>query len=226
MKKEMPGCARCPFKKPDRLCQNEGGKAPSFCPTENLPEDVSRALEQLEQPDVFEFLKQASIQEGDGYANREQGYEYLKPVKPRIVEVVEFAKKMNYKRLGFAFCLGLTKEAGIVDKILSSNGFEVVSSVCKVGRIPKEVIDIQQDQKIRFGKFEPMCNPIAQAFLLNGAQTEFNIMMGLCVGHDAMFLKYAQAPCTVLAVKDRLLGHNPLAAIYTADSYYRSLVKE
>lgn len=225
MKKEMPGCARCPYKKPDRLCQNEDGKSPSFCPTENLPEDVSRALEQLEQPDVFEFLKQASIQEGDGYANREQGYEYLKPVKPRIVEVIEFAKRMNYQRLGFAFCLGLTKEAGIVDKILSSNGFEVVSSVCKVGRIPKEVIDIRQDQKIRFGEFEPMCNPIAQAFLLNEARTEFNIMMGLCVGHDAMFLKYVEAPCTVLAVKDRLLGHNPLAAIYTADSYYRSLVK-
>jgi hypothetical protein len=25
------------------------------------------------------------------------------------------------------------------------------------------------------------------------------------------------------SAKDRLLGHNPLAAIYTIDSYYRSL---
>jgi uncharacterized metal-binding protein len=57
----------------------------------------------------------------------------------------------------------------------------------------------------------------------NDEQTEFNIVMGLCVGHDSLFLKYSNAPCTVLAAKDRLLGHNPLAAIYTIDSYYRSL---
>ena len=68
-----------------------------------------------------------------------------------------------------------------------------------------------------------MCNPIAQALILNEAQTEFNVVLGLCVGHDSLFLKYAEAPCTMLAVKDRLLGHNPLAAIYTIESYYRSL---
>jgi len=51
----------------------------------------------------------------------------------------------------------------------------------------------------------------------NDEQTEFNIVMGLCVGHDSLFLKYSNAPCTVLAAKDRLLGHNPLAAIYTVD---------
>lgn len=42
-------------------------------------------------------------------------------------------------------------------------------------------------------------------------------------GAVRLFLKYAEAPCTVLVVKDRLLGHNPLAAIYTIDGYYRSL---
>ena len=71
--------------------------------------------------------------------------------------------------------------------------------------------------------FEPMCNPIVQAFLLNEGKTAFNVMMGLCVGHDSLFLKYAEAPCMVFAVYDRLLGHNPLAAIYNIDNYYRSL---
>jgi uncharacterized metal-binding protein len=28
-----------------------------------------------------------------------------------------------------------------------------------------------------------------------------------------MFLKYAEASCTVFAVKDLLLGHNPLACV-------------
>jgi uncharacterized metal-binding protein len=68
-----------------------------------------------------------------------------------------------------------------------------------------------------------MCNPIAQAFILNETGSEFNILTGLCVGHDSLMFKYAEAPCTVLAAKDRLLGHNPLAAIYTLDSFYRSL---
>jgi uncharacterized metal-binding protein len=68
-----------------------------------------------------------------------------------------------------------------------------------------------------------MCNPILQASILNREQTDFNILLGLCVGHDALFFKYAKAPCTVLAVKDRVFGHNPLAAIYNIDSYYRYL---
>ena len=45
----------------------------------------------------------------------------------------------------------------------------------------------------------------------------------LCQKENGKSPKYSNAPCTVLAAKDRLLGHNPLAAIYTIDSYYRSL---
>jgi len=64
---------------------------------------------------------------------------------------------------------------------------------------------------------------VFQAFVLNDAETEFNIMLGLCVGHDSLFMRYSDAPCTVLAVKDRVTGHNPLAALYTLNSYYRAL---
>ena len=65
-----------------------------------------------------------------------------------------------------------------------------------------------------------MCNPIAQAEILNQADTDFNVVIGLCVGHDSLFLSHSKKMCTVLAVKDRLLGHNPLAAVYTNHSYY------
>ena len=70
---------------------------------------------------------------------------------------------------------------------------------------------------------ETMCNPIFQALALNEARSEFNILLGLCVGHDSLFFKHATAMGTVLAVKDRLLGHNPLAAIYQYESYCRYL---
>lgn len=221
--KETAGCARCPFEAAVRICQKEEGKAPPFCPTQNEAGVIQAAQAELEKPEIREFARQASIQEGEGYAGRELGYDHVRPAKPRIVEVIEFAGKMGYKKLGLAFCIGLRKEARIVEGLLAANGFAVVSGVCKIGRVPKEQIGLRDDQKIRIGSVEAMCNPIAQAFLLNEAKTEFNILMGLCVGHDSLFLKYAEAPCTVLVAKDRLLGHNPLAAIYTIDGYYRSL---
>jgi len=226
MSQELAGCARCPIQTKDRLCQTEDGKSPSFCPTNNYQAVVDAAAEELKKPDILEFARQASIQEADGYANKEIGYEHVKPVKPRIQETIEFARRMNYKRLGLAFCLGLRPEAKIVEKLFASQGFEVVSALCKMGRTPKEDIGVRDDQKINIGCFESMCNPIAQAFVMNEENTQFNIIMGLCVGHDSLFLKYATAPCTVLAAKDRLLGHNPLAAVYTIDTYYRSLKSE
>ena len=53
---------------------------------------------------------------------------------------------------------------------------------------------------------------------MNRENTELNVLLGLCVGHDALFFKYAHGPTTVLAVKDRVTGHNPLAPIYVAES--------
>ena len=69
---------------------------------------------------------------------------------------------------------------------------------------------------------EVMCNPIGQAEILNEAGTEFNVVMGLCVGHDTLFFKYIESPVTVLAVKDRVTGHNPLAPVYCAQGYYKN----
>lgn len=216
-------CAQCPFEMTQRLCKTEGGKAPDNCPTRDKQELIEKSLKQYQTPQVREFARQSSLQEAEGYGDKHLGYARIKPVKARIVEVMEFAHRMNYHRLGLAFCVGLRKEAKAVDSVFSANGFEVVSIMCKVGRIPKEAIGVRDEEKICSGEFETMCNPILQAMILNDECTDFNILLGLCVGHDSLFFKYADAPCTVLAVKDRLLGHNPLAAVYTLDSYYRSL---
>jgi len=219
----LPGCARCAIAPAERACQTEGGKAPEGCPTLRHSDAVTASIAEFERPDVRRFACQASIQEGEGYGHRDEGYEKVRPIKPRIEETIDFARRMGYRRLGLVFCIGLRKEARVVESLLSAAGFEVVSTLCKVGRTPKEVIGVRDEEKIRIGAFESMCNPIAQAFIVNREKTEFNVVMGLCVGHDSLFLKYAEAPCTVLAAKDRLLGHNPLAAIYNVDSYYRAL---
>jgi uncharacterized metal-binding protein len=220
---ESPNCSQCPVSLNERLCRVEGGKAPVFCPTFNLQDVIDTASLEYENRKIREFARQASIQEAEGYCGRQLGYDHVRPLKPRLVEIVEFAQRMNYRRIGLLFCVGLRKEARVFGKLLSEKGFDVVSVVCKVGRVPKERIGILDEQKIAIGHFESMCNPISQAMIVNEAKTDFNVLLGLCVGHDSLVFKYAEAPCTVLAVKDRLLGHNPLAAIYTIDSYYRSL---
>jgi len=227
MKDLLAQCARCPYKPADRLCRNENGKAPDFCPTRNLPEVRARSLEEYAgKPEVHEFARQASIQEGEGYLNRDLGYDRVRAGKTRIEEIIEFAGRMNYRRLGLAFCIGLRSEAKAVEQLFVGRGFEVVSAVCKVGRTDKEQIGIEKHQQIDPEVCEAMCNPILQAMVLNEQKTELNVLLGLCVGHDSMFFTYTTAPCTVLAVKDRMLGHIPLAAIYNVDSYYRCLKQE
>jgi len=222
MKESESTCARCTIKLSERICRNPDGKSLPNCPTQDKQQLLKMSQEAYEKPAVSKFARQASIQEAEGYSQRELGYDFVRPAKPRIIEIIEFSKKMNYKRIGLAFCAGLVKEAKVVDRLFSSNDFDLTSVICKVGRVPKEAIGIQDDQKIAIGCFESMCNPILQAMVLNDAKTQFNVLLGLCVGHDSLFLQHAKAPCTVLAVKDRLLGHNPLAAIYNIDGYYRA----
>ena len=133
---------------------------------------------------------------------------------------------MGYKSLGIAFCSALILEARFLSQILEKQGFEPVSVSCKVGCSPKETIGIKEEEKIYIGTFESMCSPIAQAMILNEEGTDFNILVGLCVGHDSLFLKYSKAPCTVLVTKDRVLAHNPAGALYTMGSYYERLMQE
>lgn len=146
-----------------------------------------------------ELHKAASAIEGQYYGK-----------ETRLSEIILFAKELKYNKLGLAFCIGLSEEAKVIEQILSMH-FEVVSVCCKVCGIDKKVFELQQ---ISSQDSEVMCNPAGQAQLLNDAKTEFNVICGLCVGHDAIFAKVSEAPVTTLIAKDRVLAHNPAAAIY------------
>ncbi|MBN2553853.1 MAG: DUF1847 domain-containing protein [Spirochaetales bacterium] len=220
----LPNCSQCDIEEQERACRVPGGKGIKGCPTLLKKQVVAESRKEYQKKDVAAFALQASIQEAECFADRDKKPFVRKPVKPRIQEICEFAHRMGYRRLGLAFCSGLKREALLVDRVLRSQGFEIVSAICKAGCVPKEHIGIKDEQKIRIGEFEPMCNPVAQAKILNDAGTEFNVVLGLCVGHDSLFFKYADAPTTVLAAKDRVTGHNPLAPFYTLNSYYSRLL--
>ena len=224
-KTPSPACASCGHEAAKKACVDEKGLGSKGCPTLAYDDVLAEADREYDRPEISEFARQASRQEADCYANRHQRPYVMQPTKTRIVEICEFAEKMRYRRLGLAFCLGLAKEAVIVEEIFKDRGFEVVSVLCKAGRTSKDRIGITDEDKIYRGTDEAMCNPIYQAKLLNHEKTELNILLGLCVGHDSIFFKYAQAPTTVLAVKDRVTGHNPLAAVYLSDSYYQRIKK-
>jgi uncharacterized metal-binding protein len=219
-----PSCASCLVELPNRVCRQEKGKAPANCPSTQSPKIVTEALEILKKnPDILEFARQASLQEREAYSENINETPDKYPIKTRIQETVEFAKKMKFHRICLVFCIGMYNEAKIINTILSDHGFEAISVVCKAGAISKDEIGLLREEQLDPSGFEAMCNPILQALAANHHKSDLNILLGLCVGHDALFLKYAKAYNTVLAAKDRVLAHNPLAAIYQYDSYYQHL---
>lgn len=221
-----PACADCGQPGFQRLCMTQDGGAGKFCPTAGDQEMLAQANAEYDDPDTHKFARQASIQEAECYANRHQRPYVMQPTKTRIVEICEFAERMGYKRLGLAFCIGLAAEAELVAEVFRAHDFEVVSAACKAGRSSKEaLLGLGEEHKIYQGTEEAACNPIYQAKLLEAGGAEFNVLLGLCVGHDSLFFKHAEAPTTVLAVKDRVTGHNPMAALYTSATYYKKITQ-
>ncbi|MBN2388568.1 MAG: DUF1847 domain-containing protein [Anaerolineales bacterium] len=189
---------------------------PAFCPA-RTESDILATARQIYQSEAGtrQLARAAAQVESAGYCRW-----------PRVEEIMEFARRLAVSHLGIATCIGLLREAALLQEILEANGFSVSSVCCKVDSIAKEEIGLQDEEKIRPGQFEALCNPIGQAGLLNKAGTGLNIAVGLCVGHDSLFFRHSQAPVTVLVAKDRVTGHNPAAALYTSHSYYRRLRAE
>lgn len=201
----MYACASC---KTHSCTAGNTENAPRYCPGRDETE-LEKIKKEYQDPVNAKMAYQSALVETEGYGK-----------KTRLEEIIDFARKCGFRKLGVAFCIGLCQEAEILSAILRHHGFEVASVVCKNGGIPKEYLGIKEQEKVRPDTYEPMCNPIGQAVFLNKAQTEFDIILGLCVGHDSLFIKYAEAPVTVFAVKDRVLAHNPLGALYLSESYY------
>jgi uncharacterized metal-binding protein len=207
-----PACAYCPATV--RACrQGEAdSRGPGFCPSKVDPETQVAARALYDDPETLRVARESAVIEAEGYCKW-----------TRVEEIIQFAKRMGYKKIGIANCISFVDHAYVFSGILESHGFEVVSVACKNGSIPKEEIGLADAQKIHPGNFEALCNPVAQAELLAAHGCEFNVVMGLCIGHDSLFFKHAKGLSTVLVAKDRVLGHNPLAALQLADSYYSRL---
>ncbi|MGY5881657.1 MAG: DUF1847 domain-containing protein [Candidatus Thorarchaeota archaeon] len=180
-----------------------------FCPMVERIEVLAKAREIYKDPEIRKISQESARVEATGYCEW-----------TRVQETMEFATRMGISKLGIAYCIGLKREATTLAKIYKENGFEVTSVCCKSGSIPKEEIGLRDDEKIRPGTYESVCNPVGQAMIMNEEGTGLNVIVGLCVGHDSLFIKHSEALVTCLVTKDRVLAHNPVGAIYTSQSYY------
>ncbi len=209
MKPEEMSCIDCTVKNCDK-----GDKTyPAFCLTTHMDQEILQdALACYAEEENHAVMVAAAEVEYEHYCKY-----------TRVEEIMAFAKKIGAKKIGIATCVGLLKESRTLAAILRKHGFEVYGAACKVGAVPKTEVGIPEEC-CQIGNH--MCNPILQAKLLNAAKTDLNVVMGLCVGHDSLFYKYSEALTTTGVTKDRVLGHNPAAALYTAEGYYSKLMEE
>ena len=124
----------------------------------------------------------------------------------RLSELIYFALEMNYKKIGIAYCSDLSEPAEIVSQVLR-RFFDVTQVCCKIGgkQLPESTLN---------GKNKIVCNPRGQADILNMADVDLNIIIGLCIGIDCIFTKLSKAPVSTLFVKDKSLSNNPIGAVY------------
>lgn len=132
--------------------------------------------------------------------------------RTRLQELIVFGQRAGFKSISLGFCNGLFEEAGMLSDILQQY-FLVYSVCCKTSGIDKKE---QNTPYMNPGaKFESACNPVGQAKIDNQLRVDLSVQLGICLGHDMCFATHTLAPTTTFAPKDRVLGHNTLAALYT-----------
>lgn len=197
-----------------KACRNsEEALYPEFCLTKNAPQEQLNSIQSCYMDDENnKIMRKAAKIQAETYSEI-----------TRVEETIRFAKEMGYQKIGIATCTALLRESQTLTKILRNHGFQVFSACYKVGAIPKSDIDIPNEH---ITQGPNICNPIMQAEILNNNHTDLNIVMGLCVGHDILFHQHIKSPTTTLVVKDRVLAHNPVAALYTTHSFYKKILND
>lgn len=206
MATENKSCVDCGVKN----CRFMDKAYPSFCPSTHMDEGVlAEAMACYDEPDNRRIAIAAAEVEWEHYCEH-----------TRVEEIMDFASKIGAHKIGIATCVGLLHESNVLADIFRAHGFEVYGISCKAGAQAKVSIGVPECCN---GTGPNMCNPILQAKMLGEQGTQLNVVVGLCVGHDSLFYKYSEAPVTTAITKDRVLGNNPAAALYTANSFYGRL---
>ncbi len=185
-------------------CRKPDGKHPKFCLANDFElESEAWLTERLADAENRRIIESAAASAGKASDNK----------LSRLEESIEFAKGLKVKKIGIAACACLAAEARAAAKVYRAHGFEVIGTICKIGTITHADLDLHVGRKPQ----SVLCNPIYQAKVLNDEKTDLNVIIGLCIGHDSLFMKYSEALCTVLTIKDFKFDHYSARALRPND---------
>lgn len=128
----------------------------------------------------------------------------------RLQELIFIGLMMGHKQLGLVYCAGLHREGQLMIEALSPH-FNVKAVCCDQCRGPGGDFTIDHDRK--FDLYSRDDRKMVDA--LNAYNLPMHVSLGLCIEQDVLFNKHSQVPVTNFAVQDWVLGHNPLAVVYT-----------
>ena len=177
-------------------------RMPRTCPTRTHAEVAG---------DVSGYLgeeRQALMRAADVTPFRPDG-----TLRNRVEEVAHYARSRGMRRIGVAFCVSLLRESQQLARMLQDEGLATELVCCRVGAVDYDGISLPKAHPDRFAA---ICNPVAQARLLNERKVDLVAQVGLCVGHDLVLQEECDAPVTTLVVKDRALDHHTVTALRPA----------
>ncbi len=190
------GCAHCTT---TACFRGPADRMPGTCPTRTAPEIAQDATPYRAPPThALMVAADAAPFTGDG------------ALRTRVEEIAAYAELRGYQRLGIAYCVTLTDEAQRLGCWLRQRGLQAELVCCRVGAIDYDEIGLP---KAHPDKFAAICNPVAQARLLDARNVDLVVQLGLCIGHDLVLQEECRAPVTTLVVKDRVHDHHSIAAL-------------
>jgi uncharacterized metal-binding protein len=175
----------------DKVCR----KQQTSCDRESFVK--SEIIEQYQEITHSEIVKAAGELVDSGRAG----------TLSRMEEIIEFAKSMNYQKLGIAYCYGMEQQAKAIETLLTNEWFDVSAVSCSVGGLKQSEVNAASCiHKVS-------CNPLGQAEQLNAEKVDLTLVVGICMGHDILLNRNLSMDSTTLVVKDRKFNHAPLMGI-------------
>ena len=147
---------------------------PPFCLTTNVDRDLLDETLEIYRNDELQgrIARTSACIEGEFYGRL-----------TRVEETIEFIRRMGFKKIGIASCVGLMRETSIFARILKASGIDYFTVGCKVGAVDKTEIGVPNEKKLNGGcGHESMCNPIMQAKTL--AACSSTIRPPPCTAHS------------------------------------------
>ncbi len=219
-------CSKCEAKvcSVDITGSPAAGEAPSWCPMKVKAAVIKAAMEKYTEENL-KIARAAAEVESEAYLREPWG---LKPYHTRILEIINFARKMGYKKIGIACCFSCAWDAGVLANMFINRDFEVLVRFCKVYEVQNtKFLGLKEEETLVAGGYHSMCNPITQVDVLADSGCEMIVTFGECTGHDALAGKFSKVPFITLGVKDRVLAHDPVVALTCPwNEYYRKLTRK